>query len=38
MKTRELPMGEKLAILKLREDGKSIRAVAQTLAITSTTI
>ncbi|KAF0047695.1 hypothetical protein F2P81_001328 [Scophthalmus maximus] len=30
-------MGEKEAIVKLREDGKSIRAIAQTLAITSTT-
>ncbi len=31
-------MGEKQAIVKLREDGKSIRAIAQTLAIASTTI
>ena len=38
MKTRELSMGEKQAIVKLREDGKSIRAIAQTLAIASTTI
>lgn len=38
MKTRELSVGEKQAIVKLREDGKSLRAIAQTLAIASTTI
>ncbi|XP_049319818.1 homeobox-containing protein 1a isoform X2 [Astyanax mexicanus] len=38
MKTRELSMGEKQAIVKLREDGKSIRAIAQTLAIANTTV
>ena len=27
MKTRELSMGEKKAIVKLRENGKSIRAI-----------
>ncbi len=37
MKTRELTMGEKQATLKLREDGKSIRAIAQTLIIARTT-
>ena len=31
-------MGEKQAIVNLRENGKSIRAIAQTLAIASTTI
>uniref|UniRef100_A0A673FSC5 Transposase IS30-like HTH domain-containing protein n=1 Tax=Sinocyclocheilus rhinocerous TaxID=307959 RepID=A0A673FSC5_9TELE len=31
-------MGEKQAIVKLREDGESIRAIAQTLAQASTTI
>ena len=31
-------MGEKQAIFQLSEDGKSIRAIAQTLAIASTTI
>ena len=35
MKTRELFMGEKQAILKQREDGKSIRAIAQTLVMSS---
>ena len=38
MKTRELSMGEKQAILKLRKKGKSIRAIGQTLGIASTTI
>ena len=38
VKTRELFIGEKLAILMLIEDWKSIRAIAQTLAIASTTI
>ncbi|MDF4264986.1 helix-turn-helix domain-containing protein, partial [Vibrio parahaemolyticus] len=38
MKTRELSMGEKEAIVNVREDGQSIRAIAQTLAIASTTI
>ena len=38
MKTRELSVGEKQAILKLKDDGKSIRAITQTLAIVSTTI
>lgn len=38
MKIRELSMGEKQVMLKLREDGKSIRAIAQTLATASTTI
>ena len=38
MKIRELFMGEKQVILKLREDGKSISVIAQTLAIASTTI
>jgi len=38
MKTRKLSLGEKQAIVNLREDGKSIRAIAQTLAIASTTI
>lgn len=33
MKTTELSMGEKHAIVKLREDGTSIRAIAQTLAV-----
>ena len=37
MKTRELSMGEIEAIVKLREYGKSIRAIAQILAIASTT-
>lgn len=32
MKTRELSVGEKQAIVKLRKDGKSMRAIAQTLA------
>ena len=31
-------MGEKQAIVKRSEDGKSIRAIAQTLAIASATI
>ena len=31
-------MGEKQACLKLREDGKSIGAIGQTLAIAGTTI
>ncbi len=35
MKTRELSMGEKQAIVKLREEGKSIRAIAHTLAIST---
>lgn len=38
MKTRELSMGEKQTILKLREEGKSIRAIAKTLGIATTTI
>ena len=38
MKTRELSMGEKQTILKLRKEGKSIRAIGQTLGIASTTI
>lgn len=38
MKTRELSIGEKEAIVKLREDGKSIRAIAKELSIASTTI
>eukprot|EP00064_Thunnus_orientalis_P000139 superscaffoldBa00000006_g139 len=37
MKTR-VSMGEKQAILKLRKEGKSIRAIGQTLGIASTTI
>ena len=37
MKTRELSMGEKQAILKLRKEGKSIRAIGQTLGIACTT-
>ncbi len=35
MKTRELSMGEKQAIVKLRKEGKSIRAIAHTLAIST---
>ena len=38
MKTRELSMVEKQTILKLRKEGKSIRAIGQTLSIASTTI
>ena len=38
IKSRELSMGEKQAYLKLREGGKSIRAIRQTLAVASTTI
>ena len=38
VKTRELFIGEKWAILILIEDWKSIRAIAQTLSIASTTI
>lgn len=38
MKTRELSMGEKQAIVKLRKEGKSTRAIGQTLGIASTTI
>lgn len=38
MKTRKLSMGEKQTILKLREEGKSIRAIAQTLGIANSRI
>lgn len=38
MKTRELTMEEKLDILKLRKEGKSIRAVSQALGIANTTV
>ncbi|MCI4387222.1 hypothetical protein PGIGA_G00071680 [Pangasianodon gigas] len=38
MKTRDLSMGEKQAILKLRKEEKSIRAIAQELGIANTTI
>ena len=38
MKTRELSTGEKEAILNLRKEGKSIRAIGQALAIATTTI
>ncbi|XP_061632965.1 lysophospholipase-like protein 1 isoform X2 [Phyllopteryx taeniolatus] len=38
MKTRELPMGEKQTILKLREEGKSLKAIAQILGIANTKI
>ena len=38
MRTAELSMGETQAIMKLREEGKSVGAIAQTLAIASTTI
>ncbi len=38
MKTREVSLGEKQAIVKLREDEKSNQTIAQTLAIASTTI
>lgn len=38
MKTRELTMEEKLDILKLRQEGKSIRAVSQALGIANTTV
>ena len=38
METSELSMGGKQAILKLRDEGKSIRAIAWTLAMVSTTI
>ena len=37
MKTRELSLGEKKAILKLRKEGKLIRAIAQALGIACTT-
>lgn len=37
-KTRELTLGEKQAILKLREEGKPIRAIAQPLGIVKTII
>ena len=36
-KTRELSLGEKQAILKLRKEGKSIRAIVQALGILHTT-
>lgn len=38
MKMRKLSIGEKQAILKLRKEGKSIRAIGQTLGIANTTI
>lgn len=38
MKTRELTMEEKLDILKLRKEGKSIRVVSQNLGIANTTV
>lgn len=38
MKTRELTMEEKLDILKLRKEGKSIRAISQALGIANTTV
>ncbi|MCJ8740406.1 hypothetical protein PDJAM_G00058690 [Pangasius djambal] len=38
MKTRELSMEEKQDIVKLKKEGKSIRAIAQTLGIANTTI
>jgi len=38
MKIRELSMGEKQAIVKLRKGGKLIRVIGQTLGIASTTI
>uniref|UniRef100_A0A3B1IQX0 Transposase Tc1-like domain-containing protein n=1 Tax=Astyanax mexicanus TaxID=7994 RepID=A0A3B1IQX0_ASTMX len=38
MKTRELSMREKQAILKHRKEGKSIRAIGKTLGIATTTI
>ena len=38
IKTRKLFIGEQQAILKLTEDEKSIRAIAQTLAIACTSI
>ncbi len=38
MKTREVSMGEKRAIVKLREDEIFNQTIAQTLAIASTTI
>ena len=37
MKTRELSKGEKGAILKLRKEGKSIRAIGQLLGIATRT-
>ena len=37
MKTKELSLGEKQAILKLRKEGKLIRAIAQALGIACTT-
>ena len=38
MKTRELSMGEKQAVLKLRGDGNQSENIVETLAIASTTI
>lgn len=38
MKTRELTIGEKQAILKLRNEGTVIRAIVQTLSTANTTI
>lgn len=38
VQTRELSVGEKQAAVRLREDGKSAGAIAQTLAIASTSI
>lgn len=35
---RKLSIGEKQAILKLRKEGKSTRAIGQTLGIANTTI
>lgn len=35
---RELSMGEKQVISKLRKEGKSVRAIGQTLGIASNTI
>lgn len=38
MKTRELCIGEKQAILRLRKEGKLIRAIGQTLGIANKTV
>lgn len=38
MKTREMCVGEKQAILKLRKEGTSVKAVAQALGKDNTTI
>ena len=37
MKTKELSLGEKQAVLKLRKEGKSTRAIVQALGIACTT-